>query len=320
MQFSKKSFITTLIIGVLLVILAFTGCNGTASTTTTTSATPKITAVTTTPGATTVKAITAVTSDKEITVFAGSASKPPLDEAAEVFKQQTGIQVYLTYGGSGTVLSQMELSKTGDLYIPGSPDYISKAEKKQLTDPKSTKFIAYLVPVIAVQKGNPQNIRFLSDLAKPGIKIGIGNPASVCVGLYAVEILDYNHLLADVFKNIITQASSCDATATLVSLKSVDAVMGWDVFQSWDPKNIEVVYLKPDQLPRIAYIPAAISTFSKDKASAQAFIDFLTSETGQAIFRKWGYITNEADTKKFAPAAAIGGEYQLPVSYNDLIK
>ena len=87
-------------------------------------------------------------------VFAGAASIPPLDEAAEAFKKQTGIQVYCTYGGSGTVLSQMELSKTGDLYIPGSPDYIPKAERKQVTDPGSTRIIAYLVPVIAVQKGN----------------------------------------------------------------------------------------------------------------------------------------------------------------------
>src|SRR5512138_569809 len=56
---------------------------------------------------------------KTISVFAGSASKPALDEAANLFEKRTGAKVYLTYGGSGTVLSQMELAKTGDLYIPG---------------------------------------------------------------------------------------------------------------------------------------------------------------------------------------------------------
>jgi molybdate transport system substrate-binding protein len=259
-------------------------------------------------------------SGKEISVFAGSASKPALDEAAGIFGKQTGAKVYLTYGGSGTVLSQMELSKTGDVYIPGSPDFLVKAEKDKVTDPTTTKIAAYLVPAINVQPGNPKNIQSLSDLAKPGIKVGIANPTTVCVGLYAVEILDNNQLLTDVYKNIITQASSCDNTATLISLKSVDAVMGWSVFHSWDPKNIDTIYLKPEQISRLAYIPAAISTFAKEKDTAAAFINFLISPGGQQIFQKWGYDVTEAEARKYAPKAQIGGEYQLPNSWKALVK
>ena len=257
---------------------------------------------------------------KTITAFIGSASKPPMDEAARAFKSLTGVKVYLTYGGSGTVLSQMELSKTGDLYIPGSPDYLVKSNAKNITDPATAKIVAYLVPAICVQHGNPKNIQSLADLARPGITVGIGNPATVCVGLYAVEILESNHLLAGVFPNIITQAASCDATATLISLKSVDAILGWSVFHSWNPQNIDTVYLKPEQLLRLAYIPAAISIFTKEKEAAGAFIKFLTSRTGQDIFRKWGYDVTESEARKYAPDAKIGGEYQLPDSYKALIR
>ena len=257
---------------------------------------------------------------KTITAFIGSASKPPMDEAARAFESRTGVKVYLTYGGSGTVLSQMELSKTGDLYIPGSPDYLVKSNAKQITDPATAKIAAYLIPAICVQHGNPKNIQSLADLARPGITVGIGNPATVCVGLYAVEILESNLLLAGVFPNIITQAASCDNTATLISLKSVDAVMGWSVFHNWNPQNIDTIYLQPEQLPRLAYIPAAISTFTKEKEAAGAFIDFLTSQAGQDIFRKWGYDVTEAEARKYAPNAKIGGEYQLPDSYKALIK
>jgi molybdate transport system substrate-binding protein len=257
---------------------------------------------------------------KTITAFVGSASKPPMDEAAKVFENQTGVKVYLTYGGSGTVLSQMELSKTGDLYIPGSPDYMIKSDAKGITDPSTTKIIVYLVPAVCVQHGNPKNIQSLTDLAKPGITVGIGNPSTVCVGLYAIEILDKNQLLPGVYKNIITQAASCDNTASLISLKSVDAVMGWSVFHDWNPDNIDTIYLKPEQLPRLAYIPAAISTFCKEKEAAGAFIDFLTSKAGQDIFKKWGYDVTEAEARKYAPNASIGGEYQLPDSYKALLK
>lgn len=260
------------------------------------------------------------TVNKTLTAFSGAASKPPLDEAVQSFEKQTGIKVYPTYGGSGAVLSQMELSKSGDLYIPGSPDYIVKAERDSVIDPKSVKIISYLVPVIVVQHGNPKNIQSLSDLARPGIKVGIGNPEAVCLGLYSIEILDYNHLLEPVGKNIITYAESCERTATLVVLKSVDAVIGWHVFHDWNPDDIDVVYLKPEQLPRIAYIPAAISVYAQDKESAQKFIDFLVSRPGQDIFKKWGYFATEAEARKFAPHAQIGGEYELPDTYKSLVK
>ncbi len=287
----------------LLLIMSLAGCSNQPVSTTNTSISSKNSSL----------------SGKEISVFAGSASKPALDEAAAAFEKQTGVKVFLTYGGSGTVLSQMELSKNGDLYIPGSPDYLVKSESKKITDPASTKIIAYLIPAINVQTGNPKNIQSLSDLTKSGIKVGIGNPTTVCVGLYAVELLNKNHLLADVYTNIVTQAASCDNTATLISLKSVDAVIGWSVFQAWDPKNIETIYLNPEQIPRIAYVPAAVSTFVKEREAATAFIDFLVSPDGQDIFRKWGYDVTEAEARKYAPNAQIGGEYQLPDSWKVLM-
>jgi molybdate transport system substrate-binding protein len=322
--------ILILIISIMLII-SITGCSGQpVSTTPSQTTSPSITSVasqtpgmatsTVLPGTAKPSSTTSPLIGKEISVFAGSASKPALDEAARAFEKETGVKVYLTYGGSGTVLSQMELSKTGDIYIPGSPDYLVKAESKKITAPASTKIVAYLIPAINLQPGNPKNIKSLSDLAKSGIKVGIGNPTTVCVGLYAVEILDGNRLLADVYKNIITQASSCDSTATLISLKSVDAVMGWSVFHSWDPKNIDTIYLKPEQISRLAYIPAAISTFVKEKDAAAAFINFLTSPTGQDIFKKWGYDVTEAEARKYAPNAQIGGEYQLPDSWKALVK
>jgi molybdate transport system substrate-binding protein len=254
----------------------------------------------------------------ELTVFAGSASKPPLDEAAQAFEKKNGIKLFITYGGSGSVLSQMKLSKTGDIYIPGSPDYLVKAEKDGQVILNSSKIIAYLVPAINVQHGNPKNIQTLSDLTKADIEIGIGNPSSVCVGLYAVEVLDYNQLLEKVYPQIITQADSCDKTATLVALKSVDAVLGWDVFHPWNPNLIDTIYIKPDQLPRLAYIPAALCTYSQNKESAQSFIDYLVTTEGQAIFKKWGYNVTESEVRQFAPQAQIGGEYQLPNSFKEL--
>ena len=242
-----------------------------------------------------------------------------MEEAAQTFEKKTGIKVYLTLGGSGTVLSQMKLSQSGDLYIPGSPDYMVMAERDGVVDPDSVKIITYLVPAISVQKGNPKNIQSLADLAKPGIEVGIGNPEAVCVGLYAYEILEYNNMLTEVGSNIVTYAESCDKTASLIALKVVDAVIGWRIFSYWHD-TIDVVYLEPGQIPRLAYVPGAVSTYSKDRESTQKFLDFLVSPQGQEIFKRCGYLTTESEARKYAPNAQIGGEYKLPADYKPLVK
>jgi molybdate transport system substrate-binding protein len=258
--------------------------------------------------------------EKKITAFCGSASQPVLEEAAKIFKGKTAITVDLLFGGSGTMLSQMKLSRRGDVYIPGSPDYMIKAIRDGVVDPASAVTLAYLILAINVQHGNPMNIQNLSDLIKPGIRVAIGNPEAVCVGLYAVEMLERNGLLKQVEKNIITHAPSCEATASLVVMKKVDAVIGWDVFSKWNPDEIDTVLLKPREIPRIAYIPAAVATYSQDKKMAQKFIHFLSSPEGQKIFAKWGYITTEKEARAFTPNAEIGGEYRLPRGYTSPVK
>ncbi len=252
--------------------------------------------------------------ERSITVFAGSASKPALEDAARAFTEATGTQVYLNFGGSGTVLSQMKVSKSGDLYIPGSPDYMAIAAADSVVDADSVQIVAYLVPAILVPAGNPLDIHGLADLARPGLEIGIGNPEAVCVGLYAYEIMEYNGLLEQIVPNIVTHAESCSKTASLVALGSVDAILGWRVFAAWHD-TVEAVYLEPQQLPRLAYVPGAVSNYTQNRDSAQAFLDYLTSPQGQAYFSKWGYLATEAEARQYAPDAAIGGEYRLPESY-----
>lgn len=255
------------------------------------------------------------TVQQSLMVYAGSASKPPTEEAAKLFEQKTGVKVDLIFGGSGTVLSQMKLAKQGDLYFPGSSDFMEKAKQEGLVYPETESKIVYLVNAINVQKGNPKGINNLKDLLKPGIKVAIANPETVCVGLYATEIIDNNFTAEEkqaFKKNLINYTESCDKTATAISLRTVDAVIGWRVFQYWDPEKIETIPLQKAQIARIGYIPIATSTFTKNKELAQQFIDFLNSTEGKAVFKKYSYFATPEEAKTYIGAdKPVGGEYTL---------
>jgi len=258
----------------------------------------------------------AQSSSKGLLVFAGSASKPPTEEVVRVFQEKTGIPVDVIFGGSGFVLSQMKLGGKGDLYFPGSSDFMEKAKKEGLVFHESEKMVVYLVPAINVQKGNPKGIRFLKDLTRAGIRVAIANPEMVCVGLYAVEVIEKNLTPAEKegFKrNLVNYTESCEKTAVAISLKAVDAVLGWEVFHYWDPDRIETIYLKPDEISRIGYLPIAISKFTGNRPSAQKFIDFLLAREGKAIFQKYHYLMTSQEARRFTrPDTPVGGEYIIP--------
>jgi molybdate transport system substrate-binding protein len=245
-------------------------------------------------------------------LFVGSATKPATEEAAKLFEEKYGVEVELHFGGSGAMLSQMKLTGRGDIYFPGSSDFMEKAKKDDIVLPDSERLVVYLIPAINVQKGNPKDIQSLEDLARPDVAFAIAEPETVCVGLYAAEILDNAGLSQSIRPKIATYAESCAKTASLVALKSVDAVIGWRVFQYWAPEEIETVYLEPDQIPRIGYVSIAISKSSRQPALAQQFIDFVTSDEGKAIYAKWHYLTSEEEARQFAPQATVGGEWELP--------
>lgn len=253
---------------------------------------------------------------RTITLFVGSASQPPTELAAQRFMERTGAKLEIQFGGSGEMLSQMKLSQRGDVFFPGSSDYIEIAKRENLVDPSTETIIAYLVPAINVPKGNPAGIKSLEDLARPGLRLGIARPDTVCVGLYAVEVLERAGLSARVRPNIATTTESCAKTAQIVALGQVDAVIGWDVFQYWEPDKIETIHLQPGEVSRIGILPAAIGTHCRDRKLARAFLEFLTSPDGQAIFARWNYLTTPEAARKFArPDTPIGGEWPLPVGW-----
>ncbi|MBF0361725.1 MAG: molybdate ABC transporter substrate-binding protein [Oligoflexia bacterium] len=252
-------------------------------------------------------------------VFAGAASKPPTEEIAAAFEKKTKIKVEIIFGGSGFVLSQMILAKKGDIYFPGSSDFMELAKKKGVVWSESEKRVAYLVSAINVRKGNPKNIKSLNDLTAPGIRLAIARPDNVCVGAYAVEIIEKalsKEKIKLLKKNIVNYTESCEKTATAITLNMVDAVIGWSVFKFWNPQMIETIPLKEKEIVRIAYIPIAISKYTKDKNLAQKFIDFILSSEGKAIFKRHHYFMDLPEVEEYVGSAKpVGGEYVVPSNW-----
>jgi molybdate transport system substrate-binding protein len=225
-----------------------------------------------------------------LVVFAGAASQPATSEVAEMFTRRTGIQVDCSFGGSGTMLNQIRMEHFGDLYIPGSNDYMDKAEADELVDPSTRKTICWLRPVICVPKGNPKGIRELAELSKPGMRVAIGDPRSVCLGSIAKAAMEKLGIYEAVRPRIVTFASDCQQIANLIRMGEVDAAVGYDVFQKQSPEAMDCITIAGAQP---VSVPVAVLPFAKHRELAMRFAAFISGPEGREVFARHGYTTDQ---------------------------
>lgn len=223
--------------------------------------------------------------------FVAVGLKTAFDEVSTAYQERTGVKVEAIYGASGTMLSQMILAQRGDIYLPASQDFMAAAEDRKAVDPATKEVVAFLVPALAVAKGNPKGIGSLFDLAQPGLRIGIANPEAAPVGKLAMDILDSAGLRAAVEKNIVVHARDAEDVVALLALGQLDAVITWDIYQSWAPERIEVIPISSQYIPRLEKTPVAVSIYSQHRQAAIDFIRFLVSPEAKAIFQRHGYLT-----------------------------
>ena len=223
-----------------------------------------------------------------LTVFAGAASKPALEPLARDYQSSHGVKVEVTFGGSGAVLTQFSQEHYGDVYVPGSDDFMDKAESKDAVLKDTRQALVYLVPVINVTRGNPKHIQGLADLARQDVRLVIGEPKSVCLGAIAQQTLADAGLWAKVSPRVASYATSCENVLQALLLGEADAVIGWDVFTRQHPDKVESVPL-PAKYSRARNIPAAVIKWSQQPQAAQAFIAFLASPEAQIVWQQHGY-------------------------------
>jgi molybdate transport system substrate-binding protein len=237
---------------------------------------------------------------KEIVIFAAAGTKPAIDEAAKLFEQKYGTKVTVNYGGGGEVLSSMVLAKQGDIYIAPEQRFMNSAKKQGAIDSGAIiNSIAYMIPVIGVQNGNPKNIQSLADLSKTGVKVVMGNPETTALGDIVPQMLQKAGIYDAVKPNIVTNASQVSVIITMLKTGQVDAGVIWHYFGTTASNDVDIIWIPKEYVTGIGEIQAAVSTFSQEVKTAQKFIDLLVSTEGKEIFKKNGYIVDREEANKY---------------------
>lgn len=217
-------------------------------------------------------------------VYCGTSMSKPVQEIARRFEEETGAKVEFTFGGSETLLPQIVLTRKGDIFVCHDPyaDYL--AEKGLLEE---DRVVGYLAPVLIVPKGNPKGIKTLEDLARPGLRVALGDPRFQTCAQMVHEKLKEKGIKEAVMKNMVLEARSHQELGNAVKLGTVDAAVVWNFIAVTNSDALDAIWTG-DEYPDIR-VHICLLSCSKDKKLARKFLDYASSDESKALFEKYGY-------------------------------
>jgi molybdate transport system substrate-binding protein len=242
-------------------------------------------------------ACTGVAQAKTLTVFAAASLTEYLREGVKPAfeKANPGVSLRISLASSGECRLQIEQGAPADVFMSADTSNMDRLASAKLVARPVTfarNTLAAIVPT-----ANPGHVNGLRDLAKPRLRLVLPDP-SAPIGHYAYQVLanmdrsgkygkDY---LAGVERNVLSHEPNVKSAVAKVLLGEADATMCYISDATPEVRAHVKVLTIPDEVNVIAEYPMAVVTKSRQKALAQTFIRFVTSDQGQALLAEYGFM------------------------------
>jgi sulfate/thiosulfate-binding protein len=242
-----------------------------------------------------------------LTLAAYSTPREVYEELVPAFRQTAegeGVAFDQSYGSSGEQSRAVEAGLPADVVAFSlEPDVTRLVEAGLVAEDWAGDdhkgMVSRSVVVLAVRKGNPENIRGWDDLVRDGVEVITPNPFTsggarwnVMAG-YGAQLEEGKtkeqgvEFLRRLFHNVSVQDKSArESLQTFVGGKGDVLIAYENEAITAQQKGEELDYVIPDQTILIEN-PIAVTTKAPDVA--QAFVDFLRTRDSQQVFAEKGY-------------------------------
>jgi molybdate transport system substrate-binding protein len=217
-----------------------------------------------------------------INVFAAASLQEAFTGLGKQFEAaHPGTKVVFSFGPSSGLAEQIGQGAPADVFASASGKNMDAVVAAgQAASP--TNFVSNTME-IAVPPKNPAHIATVSDLARKGVKVALCQ-AEVPCGATALKVFEN----AKITVTPVTQEVDVKSTLSKVTLGEVDAgvVYVTDVRAAGDSvKGIEI----PADVNASTTYPIVALTASKNKVTAQSFVDYVLSADGLAALTAAGF-------------------------------
>jgi molybdate transport system substrate-binding protein len=194
-------------------------------------------------------------------------------------------EVKPSFAGSDELAAQIQQGAKADVFASADTAYPAELFKEGLVE--KPVFFAANELAIAVPEGS--DIHSLSDLAKPGVKLVVGDP-SVPVGSYTRAVL--GRLPAAereaILGNVRSEETEVGSVVAKIEAGAADAGFVY-VTDEQAAAGLEPVSIPARLQPDVAYAAAVVSS-SEERPAAEEFVAGLRDGEGQEDLREAGFL------------------------------
>lgn len=245
-----------------------------------------------------------------VTVFAAKSLNSVMETLIEEYnKTQPEIEIAGSYDSSGTLMVQIEEGAECDIFFPAAQKQMNELEEKGFVVPDTRSNVVNNQVCVVTYKNSGTKVTGLSDIMNAG-SLALAD-GSVPVGKYTREALVNAGLLekADDVSAITTEEVSaalggieineCANVGAVAAAVAEGANEVGTVYYS-DTKGfedqLEILEFVPYELTGNVIYPVAEIVNSEaddaEKAAADDFLAFLTSDRAKAIYEEFYFDTN----------------------------
>lgn len=250
--------------------------------------------------------------DQPLVFYCAAGIQIPVDQIVKEYENEYGVSVQVNYGGSGTLLSNLRVTQTGDLFLAADDSYIQLARELDLLEESIP--LATMIPVIAVAKGNPKKIHGIQDLMRDDVRFALANPDAAAVGRIARDLLQKEGIWDSLNQHVTVSKPTVNEIANDLKIGAVDAGIVWDAFAASYPE-LEIIHSPLLDLGQQT-ISVGIVKKTLHPTDALRFARYLSArDKGLPVFEKFGFHPVQGDVWAETPHVVFysGGVNRLAI-------
>lgn len=234
----------------------------------------------------------ASSAEPSLMVYCAASNRGVMEAVRADYEKEFGIPVQVQYGASQTLLASLEVSKSGDLYLPADDSFLTQVRERDLIADDFA--LADMKAVVAVPKGNPKQIAKLDDLLRDDVRLAQANPEAAAIGKVTKAALKATGRWEELEQHTTAFTTTVNEVANDVKIGAVDAGI------VYGPVLHDYVALEGISIPELASIQSRVAVAllksSTRPQTAAHFARYLSArDKGLVRYREYGFAPVEGD-------------------------